>query len=145
MFARSTYEISDLKFASEGIKYSSCPSYIYLRDLGAIHRRLIVCGRACSEMWFTWPFSRSTNDIVLFPDHPTKNGGRVWEMGLYVCVAEEFVARNYMQPQSEHVETTWTHWQCRVLAPYVATAATASATAGNTADCLAQRDKPSYR
>ena len=29
-------------------------------------------------------------------------------MGLYVRVAEEFVPRNYMQPQSGRVKTTWT-------------------------------------
>ena len=30
--------------------------------------------------------------LVSFPDPPTKNGGRVWEMGLYVCVSpHEFV------------------------------------------------------
>ena len=33
--------------------------------------------------------------VVLFTDPPTKNGGRVWEMGLYEHVAEEFVACNY--------------------------------------------------
>ena len=42
--------------------------------------------------------------LVSFPDPPTKNGGRVWEMGLYVRVEEEFVARNYMQPQSWRVK-----------------------------------------
>ena len=31
--------------------------------------------------------------LVSFPDPPTKNGGRVCEMGLYVRVAEEFVPR----------------------------------------------------
>jgi len=50
----------------------------------------------------------SVPDVVSFPDPPTKNGGRVWEMGLYVRVAEEFVPRNYMQPQSGRVKTAWT-------------------------------------
>ena len=68
-------------------------------------------------------------------------------MGLYVRVAEEFVPRNYMQPQSGRAKTTWMA-DGMVYAStvyYVAAAATASATAGNAADCLAQLAKPSYR
>ena len=39
--------------------------------------------------------------LIPRPSHEKRR--RVWEMGLYVYVAEEFVARNYMQPQSGHV------------------------------------------
>ena len=73
--------------------------------------------------------------LVSFPDPPTKNGGRVWEMGLYVRVAGEFVPRNYMQPQSGRAKTTWTA-DSTVYAStvyYVAAAATASVTAGSSA------------
>ena len=59
-------------------------------------------------------------------------------MGLYVRVAEKFVACNYMQPQSGHVKTTW------MPALYVAAVTTVSVTKGIAADCIAQRGKLSY-
>ena len=57
-------------------------------------------------------------------------------------VAEEC---NYMQPQSGRVKTGGRLTMDASTVYYVAAAATASATAGNAADCLAQRAKPSYR
>ena len=43
--------------------------------------------------------------ISLVPRLPRKTEGGSW---LYVRVAEEFVARNYMQPQSGHVNALTT-------------------------------------
>ena len=104
-----------------------------------------------STLWPLYPIHLSKiwchhQDVVKYKqnstyDVPTK---RRREMGLYVSVAEKFVTRNYMQPQSERVKP-----RGRLTAPYTMSLlrqrVSDSRPAGSATDCLAQRGKPSYR